>query len=323
MGRAVAQRFAREGAWIGLLARDPARLEDAKREIESLGGKAVIHAGDVADPAAHEAIADLVEQTFGAIDIWINNAMTSVYSMIHEMPPEEFRRVTDVTYLGVVYGTQSALRRMRARDRGMIVQVGSTLAYRSIAFQSAYCAAKHAVRGFTNSLRSELKHDRLKIGLTMVQLPAVNTPQFLWARNRLSQAAKPPAPIYQPEVAAEAIWWAAHHRRREVYVGYKTSLGIKLNKLIPAFLDRFLGKRSFGEAQRTRDPRQPDNLWRPAKGLYAARGPYVAEAQSGSLHLTISKHRSAWLWAFVGMASAVAFAWRRKNPSRGPVWNRR
>lgn len=323
VGRATAQRFARSGAWIGLVAREPERLEQTKREVESLGGKAVYYVGDVADPQTHEHIAELTEQAFGSIDVWVNNAMASVYSTIWEMPAEEFQRVTAVTYLGVVYGTQTALRRMRARDRGTIVQVGSTLAYRSIPFQSAYCAAKHAVRGFTDSLRSELKHADERIHVTMVQLPAVNTPQFVRVKSRLPQEAKPPAPIYQPEVAADAIYWAAHHRRREVYVGSRTSIGIKLNKLVPAFFDRYLVKRSFGETQQPRKPGQPDNLWRPVRGGFAAHGPFDAEAQAGSMQLTVSKHRSAWVWALVGMASAFALAWRRKTPRRAPVWVRR
>lgn len=330
VGRAVARRFAEDGAWMGIVARDLDRLERTKQEIEKLGGKAVVFAGDVADPATHERIAELTEQTFGPIDIWINNAMTAVFSPVWEMPADEFRRVMDVTYLGVVFGTQSALRRMRVRNAGTIVQVGSTLAYRSMPYHAAYCAARHAVRGFTDSLRSELKHDGLDVAVTMVQLPAIHTPPFDWATNRLPVAAKSSAPSDQPEVAADAIWWAAHHRRREVFVGYKTSLGITLNKVVTGLLDRLLAKRSMGETRLQRNPVKPDHQWKPVKGLYAARGPFSVDAHSSSLELTVSKHRSAWLWAFVGMASAVAFAWRRKADARSgvgspiaPIANRR
>lgn len=304
VGRAVARRFARAGACLGLLARDEHRLAAARAEVEALGGRAVYCVGDVADPEAHERIAALTEAAFGPLDIWVNNAMASVYSLIWEMPPEEFQRVTDVTYLGVVYGTQTALRRMRPRNRGAIVQVGSSLAYRSIPYQSAYCAAKHAVHGFTDSLRSELQHDRSNIRLTMVQLPAINTPQFVWVKSRLPQAAKPPSPIYQPEVAADAIYWAAHHDRREVYLGYMTALGIKLNKVWPGLLDRYLINRSFGETNQPRDPAQPDNLWQPAPGDWAARGPFSSESVPRSLQFELSKHRG--LLAALGAAAAVA-----------------
>lgn len=313
VGRAVARRFARAGACVGLLARDAARLEATRTEVEALGGRAIVIAADVADPDAHERIAAATEDAFGPIDVWVNNAMASVYSLIWEMPPEEFKRVTDVTYLGVVYGTQAALRRMRPRNRGTIVQVGSSLAYRSIPYQSAYCAAKHAIHGFTDSLRSELRHDRSKIRLTMVQLPAVNTPQFVWVKSRLPQAAKPPSPIYQPEVAADAIYWAAHHDRREVYVGYMTSLGIKVNKLWPGLLDRYLVNRSFGQTNQPRDPTQPDNLWEPAPGDWGARGPFNREAAASSLQFELSKRRGLLLGVGAVLATCAWLASRRTS----------
>ena len=269
IGRATAEIFAREGARLGLLARGGERLEATRSEVERLGGHAVVLTADVADPHATEEIATLTEKKFGPIDIWINNAMASIYSKIAEMTPEEFKRVTDVTYLGVVYGTQAALRRMLPRNRGTIVQVGSALAYRSIPFQSAYCAAKHAIHGFTDSLRSELIAERKNVHVTMVQLPSMNTPQFVWAKSRLPQKAKPPPPIYQPEVAARAIHWAAHHRRREVYVGVSTALGIRLNKICPSILDRYVSGHAFGHTGEARDPDQPDNLWSPAPGAWA------------------------------------------------------
>lgn len=320
VGRAVAQRFAREGACLGLVAREPGRLEAARREVEELGGRAVVYRGDVADPDTHERIAALVEEAFGPIDIWINNAMTSVYSLVWEMPPEEFRRVTEVTYLSIVYGTQAALRRMRPRNHGMVVQVGSSLSYRSIPYQSAYCAAKHAARGFTDSLRSELMHEKSRIRLTMVQLPAVNTPQFVWVKSRLPQAAKPPAPIYQPEVAAEGVFAAAHQERREFYVGAMTSIGIKVNKLWPGFLDRYLVNRSFGQTDQPRDPHQPDNLWQPAPGNWAAHGPFDTESVEMSPQLYLSERRGWLLAGCMAVALGVILARRRvaAPPGRRP-----
>lgn len=313
VGRATARRFARDGACLGLVARGLDRLKIVQREVETLGGRAVILAGDVADPAVTENLASLTEEAFGPIDVWINNAMTSVYSKICDMPPEEFRRVTEVTYLGAVYGTQAALRRMLPRNRGAIVQVGSTLAYRSIPFQSAYCAAKHAIRGFTNSLRSELLHDKKKIRLTMVHLPSVNTPQFIWVKNRLPEVAKPPAPIYQPAVPANAIHWAAHHDRREWYVGYQTSLGIKLNKLMPAFFDHYLVNRSFGHTGQPRDPNAPDNLWHPVPGDFGARGPFNQEAQDHSYQLRLSQRRNTLAVAALGIIGVALATYATKK----------
>jgi len=305
VGRATAVRFARAGARLGLVARDRARLLDAQREVEENGGRAIIVVGDVADPATTERLAAETEAAFGPIDIWVNNAMASVYSKIWEMLPAEFKRVTDVTYLGYVYGTQAALRRMLPRDRGTIVQIGSSLAYRSIPFQSAYCAAKHAIHGFTDSLRSELIHDQKHIEVTMVQLPSMNTPQFVWVKSRLPQAAKPPAPIYQPEIAAEAIYWSAHNPRREFYLGVLTSIGIKVNKLAPGFLDRYLSTRSFGKTNEPRDPNAPDNLWAPVSGDFDAHGPFDDEAKERSLQFELSKRRLA---TTLTLASAFGIA---------------
>jgi len=317
VGRAVAQRFARSGAKIALLARGAERLESAKREIESLGGQAIVHVGDVADPAMSEALAARAEEAFGPIDVWVSNAMTSVYSAIWDTPPEEIRRVTEVTYLGAVYGIQAALRRMMPRNCGAIVQVGSSLAYRSIPLQSAYCAAKHALHGFIDSLRSELIGARKDIRLSMVQLPSMNTPQFLWVKSRLAQKAKPPPPIYQPEVAADAIQWAAHHDRREVYVSGMTSIGIKANKLVPGWLDRYMVKHSFSDTHELRDPNQPDNLWQPAPGDYGAHGPFDADAQAESLQLELSKRRTPLALFGLGVAGTMLLAsrsGRRRTP---------
>jgi len=309
VGRAVAREFARHGARMGLVARGRERLEAAQREVRLLGGDAVILAADAARPETAEEIARLVEEAFGPIDVWVNNAMASVYSKIIDMPADEFRRVTDVTYLGYVYGTQTALRRMLPRNRGAIVQVGSSLAYRSIPYQSAYCAAKHAIHGFTDSLRSELIADGSRVWVTMVQLPSMNTPQFTWVKSRLPQAAKPPPPIYQPEVAARAIRWAAHHRRREVYVGTTTSLGIKLNKVWPGLLDHYLVDHSFGKTDQPRDPNQPNNLWNPAPGNWAARGPFNENAKTVSWHTRIERHRGLMAVTALTIGAGVAAGW--------------
>src|SRR6266571_8681204 len=222
VGRATARTFAKQGAGIGLLARGLDGLEGARKDVEKLGGKALVVPVDVADANQVEAAADQIEAELGEIDIWVNNAMASVFSPIKEMTPEEFRRVTEVTYLGYVYGTLAALKRMLPRDQGVIVQSGSALAYRGIPLQAAYCAAKHAIQGFHDSLRSELLHDGSKVRVTMVQMPALNTPQFGWVKSRLPHKAQPVPPIFQPEVAAAAIVYAADHNRREVYVGWPT-----------------------------------------------------------------------------------------------------
>jgi len=280
LGRATAREFGKHGARVALLARGTDGLEGAKKEIEKLGSKAMSISVDVADANALDQAASRVEQELGPIDIWINNAMTSVFSPVMEMEPEEYKRVTEVTYLGVVYGTLSALRRMKPRNRGVIVQVGSALVYRSIPLQSAYCAAKHAVAGFTDSLRCELIHDRSKVRITMVQMPALNTPQFGWVKSRLPHKAQPVPPIFQPEVGARAIYRAAHDVRREVYVAWPTVEAIVGNKVAPGLLDHYLGKTGFG-AQQTcepEDPNRPDNLWKPVPGDHGAHGTFNKSA---------------------------------------------
>src|SRR5579863_1574128 len=245
VGRAVALAFAREGARVALLARGVQRLQATREEIERLGGHAMIFPADVASSHDVESSADQVEQQMGPIDVWVNNAVATIFSPVEETAPEEFLRATQVSYLGTVYGTQAALRRMRPRNRGAIIQVGSALAYRAIPLQAAYCAAKHAVRAFTDSLRSELEHDGCEIQLSMVHLPALNTPQFSWCRSRLPRHPKPVGRIFQPEVAAEAILWASRHRRREVYVGWPTVLAIHAQKFISHSLDWYLAKRAY------------------------------------------------------------------------------
>jgi short-subunit dehydrogenase len=262
IGRATVRAFADKGANVALIARGRAGLEAAAREVEERGGQALVLPLDVADADAVDDAAERVEVELGAIDIWVNDAMVSVFSPVREMRADEYRRVTEVTYLGFVHGTLSALRRMLPRDRGTIVQVGSALAYRSIPLQSAYCAAKHAMVGFTDSLRSELLHDGSHVGLTVVNLPALNTPQFDWVRSRLTGRAQPVPPIFQPEVAARAIVRAAARPQRELNVGRSTLLAVWGQKLVPGFLDRYLARTGY-EAQQTSepaDPDRPDNL---------------------------------------------------------------
>jgi NAD(P)-dependent dehydrogenase (short-subunit alcohol dehydrogenase family) len=266
VGRATAEAFARIGARLGLLSRGADGLEATRRDVERLGGQAFVVPTDVADATAVEAAAEAVERAFGPIDVWINNAMVSVFSPVAQMEPEEFRRVTEVTYLGTVYGTLAALRRMRRRNCGVIVQVGSALAYRGIPLQSAYCGAKHAIQGFMDSLRSELLHDQSGVRVTMVQLPALNTPQFRWVKNRLPREPQPVPPIFQPEVAAKAIVYAADHPRREMYVGWSTMKAIMGDKIAPSYADRYLAEHGY-ELQQTHEPAdadRPNNLWAPA-----------------------------------------------------------
>ena len=294
VGRATAQAFARDGARIGLLARGRERLEAAKREVESLGGAGLAIPTDVADPDQVELAAEGVERAFGPIDIWINNAMVSVFSPVRRMTADDFRRVTEVTYLGYVYGTLSALRRMLPRDRGKIVQVGSALAYRGIPLQSAYCAAKHAVEGFNESLRCELLHDGSNVKVTMVQLPAVNTPQFNWSKSRMPRKPQPVPPIFQPEVAADAIHWAARHNRREWWLGFPTVLAIVGNKIAPGFADRYLARNGYESQMRSAaaDPNRPNNLYEPVPGDYGAHGDFDRRARNFSWPFWLNKHRT-------------------------------
>ncbi|HJR52139.1 MAG TPA: SDR family oxidoreductase [Gemmatimonadota bacterium] len=310
VGRATARRFARQGAKIGLLARGRDGLEGARADVEAAGGRALPLPTDVADAEQVERAAAAVEEEFGPIDIWINNAMASVFSPVGQMKAEEYRRVTEVTYLGTVHGTLAALKRMVPRDRGMIVQVGSALAYRGIPLQSAYCGAKHAVQGFTESLRCELFHYGSRVRVTMVQLPALNTPQFDWVKSRLPNEAQPVPPIFQPEVAAAGIFWAAHHERRELNVGLPTTLVVLLNKLVPGLGDRYLARTGFQSQQTTvpRDPDQPHNLWEPLPGDHGAHGRFDARSHEKSPQLWVTTHRR-WLLAGAGIAAAGAAAW--------------
>jgi short-subunit dehydrogenase len=277
-----------------LIARGLDGLKAAQKEVEELGGKALIFPVDVASPDRVEAAAAQIEADLGEIDIWINNAMASVFSPVNQMTPDEFRRVTEVTYLGCVYGTLAALKRMLPRNRGAIVQVGSALAYRGIPLQAAYCAAKHAIQGFCDSLRCELIHDKSKVRITMVQMPALNTPQFGWVKSRLPRKAQPVPPIYQPEVAAEAIYFAAHHPRREFYVGLPSVKAIVANKIAPGALDHILARSGYDSQQYdgAENPNRPDNLWQPVPGDHGAHGAFDGRAKDCSPQLWTSEHRA-------------------------------
>ena len=309
VGRAIAREFARHGAKVGLLARSQDGLDGAARDVERLGGRASAVATDVSDDRQVEEAADRIERALGPIDIWVNNAMVSVLSPALEMTAEEFRRVTEVTYLGYVHGTLSALRRMVPRDRGVVVQIGSALAYRAIPLQSAYCAAKHAVQGFTESLRSELIHDGSRVRLTTVQLPAVNTPQFSWIRTRMPNHPQPVPPIYQPEVIARAVYWTAHHRRREFSVGYPTVQAILGDKFIPGLLDHYLAWVGY-ESQQTRQPvrpNRPDNLYKPLPGDFGARGEFSDRAHRYSIQSWLNRYRG---WLALGGLGLATWWWQ-------------
>jgi short-subunit dehydrogenase len=302
IGRAIAHAFAKRGAHVGLLARGRPGLEDAAREVEELGGQALAVATDVSDHDQVEAAAAAVEGRFGDIDVWVNDAMATVFARFTETEPEEFARATEVTYLGTVYGTMAALRRMTARDRGKIVQVGSALSYRAIPLQAAYCGAKFAIRGFTDSIRTELLHDKSKVQITMVQLPGLNTTQFNWCRSKLPKHPMPVPPIYQPEIAAEAVYWAAQHRRRELWVGYSSVQAIVGNKLAPWLADRYLARTAFSGQQVQDMPvhKRAGNLFEPVPGDAATHGIFDAQAKTRSPQLWAATHRG-----FVGAAAAA------------------
>jgi len=315
IGRATARRFASDGARIGLLARGMEGLEAARRDVEILGGEALPVPTDVSVPEQVEAAASTIEERFGPIDLWINNAMASVFSPVKEMQPEEYRRVTEVTYLGCVYGTLSALRRMLPRDHGTIVQVGSALAFRGIPLQSAYCAAKHALQGFTESLRSELLHDRSNVWVTMIHLPASNTPQFNWVKTRLPRKPQPVPPIFQPEVAAEAIHFTATDKRREFWLGLPTLLTIVGNRLVPGYIDRYLAQMGYESQQYDGpiDPNRRDNLWEPVPGDQGAHGDFDDRATDFSAQFWMATHaRSLSVGGLAGLALAALIRFRRK-----------
>ena len=308
VGRAVAHAFARRGATIGLVARGRAGLDAAAEEVRALGGTPLVLPADVAEHDEVDAAAQAVERQAGPIDVWVNDAMATVFAPLAETAPDEFRRATEVTYLGTVHGTMVALRRMVPRDRGVVVQVGSALAYRAIPLQAAYCGAKFAVRGFTDSVRTELLHDGSSVWITMVQLPAVNTPQFSWCRTRLPDHPQPVPPIFDPDVPAEAVYWAATHRRRELIVGGSALKAIVASIVAPSLADRYLARTGYGSQQIQGEPvdrDRPDNLFSPVEDLAATRGRFSPESRTQSRQLWASTHRGALLAAAGGALLAV------------------
>jgi NADP-dependent 3-hydroxy acid dehydrogenase YdfG len=313
VGRAIAHAFAKRGARVGLLARGRESLEAAAEEVRALGGEALVLPTDVADPDQVEVAAVAVEERFGPIDVWINDAMATVFARFLDTEPAEYKRATEVTYLGTVYGTMAALRRMHARDRGTIAQVGSALSYRAIPLQASYCGAKFAIRGFTDSIRTELLADHSHVRITMVQLPGVNTTQFNWCRSKLPKHPQPVPPIYQPEIPAEAVYWAAQHPRRELWVGYSTVQAIVGNKLSPWFADRYLA-RSAIKGQQVQDmpvsPDRPDNLYDSLPEQAATHGIFDAQAKRRSPQLWANTHRP--LVAAALTAAGLALARRRR-----------
>jgi len=311
VGRAIVRAYADRGAAIALLARGQEALEATEREVTARGGRSLAIPTDVADAAAVEEAATRAERELGPIRVWVNNAMTSVFSPIAELEAEEIARVTAVTYLGVVHGTLAALRRMRPRDKGTIVQVGSALAFRGIPLQAAYCAAKHAAKGFTDSLRAELLHDRSNIRVTEVHLPAVNTPQFDWVRSRLPNKAQPVPPIYQPELAARTILWAADRGRERVHLGPSTVATVWGSRFFPSLVDRYLARTGYG-SQQTDEPEpsgRPDNLRSPVEGDRGAHGRFDGRAHETSLQAWITRNRG-WI-AAAAIAGAMVSLGRR------------
>ncbi|WP_224999549.1 SDR family oxidoreductase [Cesiribacter sp. SM1] len=294
LGRAIANEFAKNGARIALIARGKERLEQAKQEVEDFGGQALTFSADVADAKAMERVAAEVVEKWGTIDIWVNNAMVGVLSPVKEMKAEEYKRVTDVTYLGQVYGAQAALKYMLPKDKGCIVFVGSALAYRGIPLQSAYCGAKHATQGFYDSLRSELIHDKSNVQITMVQMPAMNTPQFDWMRNRMPNKPRPMGTIYQPEAAARSVYHAAYHPEREYKVGFPTLQAVLGNKILPIVGDWVLAKNGY-KGQQTNEPKgkEPlDNLFEPAPGNFGSHGRFDAKSKDKSIVGWMGRHQT-------------------------------
>ena len=308
VGRATVEEFARQGYDVALLSRDPERLERAAEEIRRLGVRALPIPTDVADAAAVEAAAERAEVELGPIDVWVNVAMATVFAPVSKLTAQEIERGTQVTYLGQVHGMMSALKRMRVRNRGTIVNVGSALAYRSVPLQSIYCGAKAAIRGFTDSLRSEIIHDKLDVHLTMVDLPAVNTPQFDWALNKMGRKAKPVAPIFEPEVPARAIFFAATHRRRDVWVGWPTVKAILANRIAPSLIDRYLAKSGYS-GQLSDKPTAadaPSNLFEPVPGDYSAHGRFDDRSRTGSWEMFTDRHKAVSL--AIGAVAAIGLA---------------
>lgn len=310
LGRAIAHEFGKKGAKVALISRDEEALQATAREVESLGGRALAIAADVSNAEAVDRAAAKAEEELGSIDVWVNDAMVSVFSPVKEMEAEEYRRVTEVNYLGYVYGTLSALRRMLPRNRGRIIQVGSALAVRSIPLQSAYCGTKHAIIGFTDSLRCELYHDKSDVKVSVVQMPAMNTAQFTWVKSRLPKKPQPVPPIFEPEVGARVVVHAALTRcpRREYWVGTSTVKAILGQKVAPGLLDRYLGKTGY-ESQQGEAPDSPDrpnNLWGPVPDKFGGRGPFDKEAHDSSLQVKLNLNRGWIALAFGVIGGAIA-----------------
>jgi NAD(P)-dependent dehydrogenase (short-subunit alcohol dehydrogenase family) len=296
VGRAAARAFGANGDRVALLARGEDGLAGAAAEVEREGSRALAIPTDVADPEAVDGAAERVERELGPIDVWVNDAMATVFAPFAEIEPEEYRRSTEVTYLGCVWGTRAALARMAPRDRGVVVQVGSALAFRGIPLQAPYCGAKHAIVGFSESVRTELMHEGSSVRVSMVHLPALNTPQFEIGRTKLPRHPQPVPPIYQPEVAAEAIVWISSHRRRQLYVGAPTLKTVLGNRIAPGLLDRYLARTGY-EAQQTDepvDPDRPDNLFAPVPGDHGVHGRFGKGARTRSIITSLS--RLLWFW---------------------------
>ena len=313
VGRAIAHAFAKRGASLGLLARGEDGLQACRREVEALGGRALVLPADVSMPEQVDEAAGALEEAFGPIDVWVNDAMATVFAPFIETTAEEFTRATEVTYLGTVYGTMAALRRMVPRDHGTVVQVGSALAYRAIPLQAAYCGAKFGIRGFTDSVRTELMHDKSRVWITMVQLPAVNTPQFTWCRTKLPDHPQPVPPIYQPEVPAEVVYHAAHQRRREVYCGGPAVKAIVGNKFLPGLADRYLARTGFSSQQIAGmpvSPARPNNLFEPVPDKAATHGMFDDRAKTFSYQAWATTHRSVVAGAVVGGLATTAGLFR-------------
>jgi NAD(P)-dependent dehydrogenase (short-subunit alcohol dehydrogenase family) len=318
VGRATALAFAKAGCQVGAISRNVGRLASLKAEIEAMGGTCHTVSCDVADAEALDAAADEIEARLGPLDVWVNVAMATVFSPVADITPAEFKRSTEVTYLGQVYGTMAALKRMRPRNCGTIVNVGSALSYRAVPLQSAYCGGKYAVRGFTDALRSELIHDGCAVHVTMVHLPAVNTPQFDWALNKMGRRAQPVPPIFQPEVPARAILFAAFNKRREVWVGWPTVKAIVANKIAPGVLDYYLAKYGYSSqlAAAKIPPGQRANLFESVDGPYGAHGRFDDRARGSSWEMFTDRHRNAMAAATLVAISAGIFAALRFEPSR-------
>jgi len=317
VGRATAQAFARLGCKIALLARGDVGLRAAALDVVALGGTPLVIAADVSDAAAMEDAADRIESELGPIDVWINNAMVSEYAPVWQMTPEEFAHIIDVTFLGQVYGTMAALKRMRPRDAGVIVHVSSALAHRSIPLQSAYCAAKHAVYGFVESLRTELIHSGSRVRVSMVSLPGVNTPQFDWTRNKTGHEVRPVGPIYQPEVAAKAIVFASEHDRKDVLVGWPTVESVVAERLGSSMLDYYIADAAWnGALEETAAVERQDNFWRPVERDAGAHGRFDAEARSRSWQLWANINRRLIATVAIGAGVLMAYATHRQRQLR-------